>query len=266
MSKSVLPMFPSKNFKVSGLTFRSLIHFEFIFMYGVRECSASLFYVFSQHHLLKRLCCHSKDTQLCPALCSLTTCSTSGFPVHHQLPELAQTYVHQVSDATQPFHPLSFPSPPAFNLSQHQGLFQWVTKPGTLVSTVCLCRGCPLLMHRKVLEWTSCTLGNQHPEAEKSWNFDLVGVLVARWDCLTQSVQFSRSVESDFLLTQTHVHCIDDAIQPSHPLSSPSPPALNLSQHQGLFKWVSFSHQVAKVLDFQLQHQSFQWMFRVDFL
>ena len=55
--------------------------------------------------------------------------------------------------------------------------------------------------------------------------------------------------------TQTHVHWVDDAIQLSHPLSSPSPPALNLSQHQGLFKWVSSSHQVAKVLDFQLQHQ-----------
>ena len=56
--------------------------------------------------------------------------------------------------------------------------------------------------------------------------------------------------------TQTHVHWVDDAIQPSHPLSSPSPPALNLSQHQGLFKWVSSLHQVAKVLEFQLQHQS----------
>ena len=52
----------------------------------------------------------------------------------------------------------------------------------------------------------------------------------------------------------------------NHPLSSPSPPALNLSQHQGLFKWVSSLHQVAKVLDLQLQHQSFQWIFRVDFL
>ena len=60
--------------------------------------------------------------------------------------------------------------------------------------------------------------------------------------------------------TQTHVHWVGDAIQPSHSLSSPSPPALNLSQHQGLFKWVSSSHQVAKVLEFQLQHQSFQWM------
>ena len=56
--------------------------------------------------------------------------------------------------------------------------------------------------------------------------------------------------------TQTHVHWVDDAIQPSHPLSSPSPPALNLSQHQDLFQWVSSSHEVAKVLEFQLQHQT----------
>ena len=66
--------------------------------------------------------------------------------------------------------------------------------------------------------------------------------------------------------TQTHVHRGGDAIQPSHPLSSPSPPALNLSQHQGLFKWVNLSHQVAKVLDFQLQHQSCQWTPGTDLL
>ena len=65
-------------------------------------------------------------------------------------------------------------------------------------------------------------------------------------------------------LTQTHVHWFGDGIQPSHPLSSPSPPTLNLSQHQGLFKRVSSSHQVAKVLEFQLQHQSFQWILRID--
>ena len=65
---------------------------------------------------------------------------------------------------------------------------------------------------------------------------------------------------------QTHIHWVSDAIQPSHPLSSPSPPAFNLSQHKGLFKWVSSSHQVAKVLEFQLQHQSFQWIFRAVFL
>ena len=59
--------------------------------------------------------------------------------------------------------------------------------------------------------------------------------------------------------TQTHVHWVGDAIQPSRPLSSPYSPAFNLSQHQGLFKWVSSSHEVAKILEFQLQHQSFQW-------
>ena len=96
------------------------------------------------------------------------------------------------------------------------------------------------------------------------------------------SVQFSHSVMSHSLwphgcstpglpvhhqlpeFTQTHVHWVGDAIQPSHPLSSPSPPALNLSQHQGLFRWVSSSHQVAKVLEFQLHLQSFQWTPRTD--
>ena len=67
-------------------------------------------------------------------------------------------------------------------------------------------------------------------------------------------------------LFQTHVHWVSDAMQPSHLLLSPSPPAFNLSQHQGLFKWVSSSHQAAKVLEFQFQHQSFQWIFRTDFL
>ena len=67
-------------------------------------------------------------------------------------------------------------------------------------------------------------------------------------------------------LTQTHVHHVGDAIQPSNPLLSPSPPVFNLSQYRGLFQWVSSSHQVAKVLEFQLQHQSFQWIFRIDFL
>ena len=64
--------------------------------------------------------------------------------------------------------------------------------------------------------------------------------------------------------TQIHVHCVGDAIQPSHPLTST--PAFNLSQLQGLFLWVGSLHQVVKVLEFQLQHQSFQWIFRTDFL
>ena len=92
--------------------------------------------------------------------------------------------------------------------------------------------------------------------------------------CLT--LQFSHSVVSHSLpphgpqharppcpspapgVHPTHVHRVGDAILPAHPLSSPSPPAFNLSQHQGLFKRLSSSHEVAKVLEFQLQHQSFQ--------
>ena len=67
-------------------------------------------------------------------------------------------------------------------------------------------------------------------------------------------------------LTKTHVLQVGDAIQPSHPLLSPSPPAFNLAQHQHLFKWVSSSHQVAKILEFELQHQFFQWTLRTDLL
>ena len=67
-------------------------------------------------------------------------------------------------------------------------------------------------------------------------------------------------------LTQTHVHQVSGAIQPSHPLSSPSPPAPNPSQHQSLFQWVNSLHELAKVLEIQLQHQSFQWTPRTDFL
>ena len=63
----------------------------------------------------------------CPTLCDPMYCSTPGFSVYHYLPELAETSVHWVSDAIQPSHALSSPSPPALNLSQHQGLFQWVS-------------------------------------------------------------------------------------------------------------------------------------------
>ena len=74
-------------------------------------------------------------------------------------------------------------------------------------------------------------------------------------DCSTPGFPVHRQLPE---FAQTHVYRVSDAIQPSHPLSSPSPPALNLSQHQGLFQGVSSSHQMAKVLEFQLQHQFFQ--------
>ena len=67
----------------------------------------------------------SSVTQSCLTLCDPRNCSTPGLPVHHQLLEFTQTHVHWVGDAIQPSHPLSSPSPPAFNLSQHQGLFKW---------------------------------------------------------------------------------------------------------------------------------------------
>ena len=69
----------------------------------------------------------SSVAQSCPSLCDPMDCSMPGFPVQHQPPELAQAHVYQVCDAIQPSHPLSSPSPSAFNLCQHQGLFQWVS-------------------------------------------------------------------------------------------------------------------------------------------
>ena len=123
-------------------------------------------------------------------------------------------------------------------------------------------------------------------EKEKEGRKKLEGNITTLQHCVSSSVQFcsfSRSCQAlcnpmdcstpGFSvhhqipeLAQIHVHRIGDAIQPSHPLSSPSPPAFNLSHHQGLFQWVSSSHQVAKVLEFQLLYQSFQWIFRTDFL
>ena len=139
-------MFSSRSFLVSGLKFRSLIHFEFIFVYGVRMCSRFILLQvvdqFSQNHFLKRLSflhciflpplstirCPSvcSVAQSCPTLCDPMNCSTPSLPVHHQLPEFTQTHAHRVSDAIQPSHPLSSPSPPAPNPPHHQSLFQWV--------------------------------------------------------------------------------------------------------------------------------------------
>ena len=83
-------------------------------------------------------------------------------------------------------------------------------------------------------------------------------------DCSTPGLPAHHQLPE--FITQTQVHWVSDAIQSSHSLSSPSPPAFNLSQHQGLLQWVTSSHQVAKVLDFQLQHQFFQWILQADFL
>ena len=139
-------MFSSRSFMIYGLTFRPLVHFELILVYGVRKCSSFILLQvvdqFSQHHFIKRLSflhciflpplsktrCPSVQfssvTQSCLTLCNPMNHSTLGLPVHHQLPEFTQTHVHPVGDAIQPSHPLLSPSPPAPNPSQHQGLFQ----------------------------------------------------------------------------------------------------------------------------------------------
>ena len=82
-------------------------------------------------------------------------------------------------------------------------------------------------------------------------------------DCRTPGLPVHHQVLE---LAQSHVHRDSDVVQPSHPLSYPSPPIFNLSQHQGLFKWVSSLHKMAKVWEFQLQRQSFQWTSRTDLL
>ena len=83
----------------------------------------------------KAPCCCCSVAKSCLTLCNPMDCSTPGFPVHHQLLELTQTHIHPIGDAIQPSHPLSSPSPPAFTLSQHWGLFQWV-RPSHQVAKV----------------------------------------------------------------------------------------------------------------------------------
>ena len=107
----------------------------------------------------------------------------------------------------------------------------------------------------------------KHDKLIQNWCYccSVIQSCAALWnpmDCNTSELPVDHQLPE---FTQNHAHWVSDVIQPSHPLLSPSP-SLSLSQHQGLCKWVSSSHQVAKVLEFQLQHQSFQWIFRTDFL
>ena len=153
----------------------------------------------------------------------------------------------------------------------------------------CSLSGSPVhgILWARIVEWVakSYSRGYYLPRDQTCNSFvSCIGRQLLYYYCHLDSVQFSWSVVSDSLrphgLQHTRLHCpsptlgacsnschrVSDAIQPSHPLFSPSPPAFNLSQHQGLFQWVSSSYQVAKGLEFQLQHQSFQWIFRTDFL
>ena len=164
---------------------------------------------------LHKVCCCCSVTQSYQTVCDSMNGRTPGYPVLHCLPEFAQAPVCWVNAAIQPSHPLSSPSPPALN------------KVSLFLNEI------PLTTH--------------------SVQFSSVAQ-----SCLTLCDPMNRSTPGlpvhhqlpEF--SQTHVHLVSDTIQPSHPLSSLSPPAPNPSQHQSLFQWVNSSHEVAKVLEFQL--------------
>ena len=179
-------------------------------------------------------------------------------PQHVRLPCLSQTpgacskSCSSSCDAIQSFHPLLSPSPPAFNLSQHQGIFQWVSSSYQAARVLEL-----QLQHQSFqwmfrtdflydwLVWTPCS-PRDHTFSSVA---QLCPPLCDLIDCSTPGVPVHHQLPE---LARIHVHQVGDTIQTSHPLSSLSPPAFNLSQHQGIFHWVSSSYQVTKVLELQL--------------
>ena len=112
------------------------------------------------------------------------------------------------------------------------------------------------------------TLGDISPPRNppELWCCSVAKTRPTLWDHMNCSMPGFPVLHCLLEFAQTHLHWVSDAFQPSHPLSSPSPPVLNPSQHHGLFQSVGSLHQVAKVLEPQLQHQSFQWIFGVDVL
>ena len=220
-------------------------------------------------------------------------CSTPGLPVLQYLPKFAQTHVYWVNDAIQPSHPVvpissclqSLPASGSFPVSQFFASSGQSIRVSASILPVNIQSWFPLgltglisLLFQEFSRVFSSTIVWKHQVLRCS-DFFIV-------QFSQPSVQFSSVAHSCLILcdpmdhstpgfpvhrqfpelTQIHVHWVGDAIQPSHPLSSSSLPAFNLFQHQGLFQWISPSHQVAKVLEFQLQHQSFQWIFRTDLL
>ena len=182
-------------------------------------------------------------------------CSTPGFPVLHYLPEFAQTCVHWVGDAIQPSHPLwhfsscpqSFPASGSFPVSQ------FCASGGQTIGI----SASALFLIINIQGWFPLGLtglifllskGLSEPSQFSSVT-QSCPILCDPMDCSMPGSPVHHQLPE---LAQTHAHWVNDAIQPSHSLSSPSPLTFNLSQHQGLFKWVSSSHQVTKALEFQL--------------
>ena len=195
-------------------------------------------------------------------------CSTPGLPVHRQFPEFTQTQVHWVGDAIQPSHPLSslsshlqsFPALRSFPMSQ------FVTSGGQSIGVSVS----PSVISMNIQDWFPlgwtgwislqskglsrvCSSTTVQSINSSALSFLDSPTLYDPMDCSMPGLP----VHCQFLeFTQTHVHWVGDAIQPSHLLSSPSPPAFNLSQHHSLFHWVSSLHQVAKLLEFSFNISS----------
>ena len=163
-----------------------------------------------------------------------------GFPVLHQLLQFTQTHVHRVSDAIQPSHPLSSPSPPAFNLSsirifanESAVCIRWPKYWGFSFSISPSNEYSGLISFRIDLMDLLAVQGTLKSLLQHTSSATQCLILCDPKDCSMPGLPVHHQLPK---LAQTHVHQVSGAIQPSHPLSSPSPPTFNLSQHQGLFK------------------------------
>ena len=156
------------------------------------DISSNIIWDVSLRVFIRMSCCSVAQSRL--SLCDPMDCSTPGFPVLHHLPELAQTHVHWVGDAIQPFCPLSSPSPPALNLAQHQGLFKWV---GSLHQVAKV-----LELQHQSFQWISLVAQS-------------CLTLCDPMDCSMPGLPVHHQLPE---FTQIHVHWVSDAIQLSHPV------------------------------------------------
>ena len=185
---------------------------------------------FSCKQISSASCCHSV-TKLCPTLCDPMDCSTPGFPVLHYLPEFAQSHVHWGGDAIQPSRPLL----PPFLL------------PSILLSLKIFSN--ELTPHIRWPKYWSFSVSPSYIAVQFSSVAQSCSTLCDPMNCSTSGLPVHQQLLE---FTQTQVHWVSDAIQPSHPLLSPSPPVPNPFQQQSVFQWVSSSHEVTKVLEFWL--------------
>ena len=152
---------------------------------------------------------------------------------------------------------LWFPSSPALNLYQQQGVSQWGSSSHQAAKVL------KLQLQRWCFQWLLRVDFLYTHISQFSSGAQSCPTICNPMNCSTPGLPVHHQLPE---FTQIHVHRVSDAIQPSHPLSFPSPPAPNPSQQQGLFQCVNSLHEVAKVLEFQPQHQSFHWTPRIDLL